>query len=132
MLFSYHFTSPTPSKITLKKIFFKFLVIKSQKIVEYSMRGFNRIPRHARKIFFLSGVFKSKKVSNKGMRGAIKIHLKIKNQGGSKQMYKEMKLVLISEIETQEVDWLSYPYIPFGNITIIQGDLGEGKKSCER
>lgn len=27
-------------------------------------------------------------------------------------MYKEMKLVLIPEIETQEIDWLSYPYIP--------------------
>lgn len=42
-------------------------------------------------------------------------------------MDKEMKLVSISEIELQEVEWLWYPYIPFGKITIIQGDPGEGK-----
>ena len=42
-------------------------------------------------------------------------------------MEKEMKLVSISEIELQEVEWLWYPYIPFGKITIIQGDPGEGK-----
>ena len=47
-------------------------------------------------------------------------------------MYKEMKLVSISKIETQEVEWLWNPYIPFGKITIIQGNLGSGKKSCER
>ena len=42
-------------------------------------------------------------------------------------MDKEMKLVSLSEIELQEVEWLWYPYIPFGKITIIQGDPGEGK-----
>ena len=42
-------------------------------------------------------------------------------------MDKQMKLVSISEIELQEVEWLWYPYIPFGKITIIQGDPGEGK-----
>jgi hypothetical protein len=35
------------------------------------------------------------------------------------KMEKEMKLVSISEIELQEVEWLWYPYIPFGKITII-------------
>ena len=39
-------------------------------------------------------------------------------------MEKEMKLVSMSEIELQEVEWLWYPYIPFGKITIIQGDPG--------
>ena len=33
----------------------------------------------------------------------------------------------MSEIELQEVQWLWYPYIPFGKLTIIQGDPGEGK-----
>ena len=33
----------------------------------------------------------------------------------------------LSEVELQEVDWLWYPYIPSGKITIIQGDPGEGK-----
>ena len=29
--------------------------------------------------------------------------------------------------EQTEVDWLWYPYIPFGKLTIIQGNPGEGK-----
>lgn len=33
----------------------------------------------------------------------------------------------MSEVELQNVDWLWYPYIAFGKITIIQGDPGEGK-----
>ena len=46
-------------------------------------------------------------------------------------MDKEMKLVSISEIELQEVEWLWYPYIPFGKITIIQGDPGERKSNLQ-
>ena len=42
-------------------------------------------------------------------------------------MTTEMKIQKMSEIELQEVEWLWYPYIPFGKITIIQGDPGEGK-----
>ncbi len=42
-------------------------------------------------------------------------------------MSAELKLKRIAEIELQEVEWLWYPYIPFGKITIIQGDPGEGK-----
>lgn len=38
-----------------------------------------------------------------------------------------LKLIKMADIETQEVQWLWYPYIPFGKITIIQGDPGEGK-----
>ena len=30
-------------------------------------------------------------------------------------------------VESKQVDWLWYPYIPYGKITIIQGDPGEGK-----
>lgn len=33
----------------------------------------------------------------------------------------------MSEIQLQQVNWLWYPYIPFGKITMIQGDPGEGK-----
>ena len=32
-----------------------------------------------------------------------------------------------STVTVKEVDWLWYPYIPFGKITIIQGDPGDGK-----
>ena len=33
------------------------------------------------------------------------------------------------DIHPQEVKWLWYPYIPFGKITIVQGDPGEGKST---
>jgi len=32
-----------------------------------------------------------------------------------------------SDIEASTVDWLWYPYIPFGKLTLLQGDPGEGK-----
>lgn len=38
-----------------------------------------------------------------------------------------LKLIKMTDIETQEVHWLWDPYIPFGKITIVQGDPGEGK-----
>ena len=37
------------------------------------------------------------------------------------------QLKLYSSVTETAVDWLWYPYIPFGKITIIQGDPGEGK-----
>ena len=39
----------------------------------------------------------------------------------------KLQIRKLSEVELQEVDWLWYPYIPYGKITIIQGDPGEGK-----
>ena len=33
----------------------------------------------------------------------------------------------MSDVELQRVEWLWYPYIPFGKLTMIQGDPGEGK-----
>jgi hypothetical protein len=33
----------------------------------------------------------------------------------------------LEKIQGQPIDWLWYPYIPFGMITIIQGDPGCGK-----
>ncbi len=38
-----------------------------------------------------------------------------------------LKLICMEDIEAKEVDWLWYPYIPYGKLTIIQGDPGEGK-----
>lgn len=40
---------------------------------------------------------------------------------------KTLSLVRMSDVQLQEVKWLWKPYIPFGKITIIQGDPGEGK-----
>ena len=34
-----------------------------------------------------------------------------------------------SKLKSTEIKWLWYPYIPYGKITIIQGDPGEGKTS---
>ncbi len=39
----------------------------------------------------------------------------------------ELKLINMADVEATEVKWLWYPYIPYGKITIIQGDPGEGK-----
>ena len=39
----------------------------------------------------------------------------------------ELKLIKMSEIESQEIEWLWYPFIPYGKLTIIQGDPGDGK-----
>ena len=39
----------------------------------------------------------------------------------------KLKLLTMSDIPTEDVQWLWYPYLPRGKITIIQGDPGEGK-----
>ena len=39
----------------------------------------------------------------------------------------ELELGTMDQVELQQVQWLWEPYIPFGKITIIQGDPGEGK-----
>ena len=38
----------------------------------------------------------------------------------------ELKLINMQDIAVEEVKWLIYPFIPYGKITIIQGDPGEG------
>lgn len=40
---------------------------------------------------------------------------------------KDLRIINMEDIEATEVKWLWYPYIPYGKITIIQGDPGEGK-----
>lgn len=39
----------------------------------------------------------------------------------------DLEIVRASEITPKEVRWLWYPYIPFGKITLLQGDPGDGK-----
>ncbi len=41
----------------------------------------------------------------------------------------ELKLIQASDIEVREVEWLWYPFIPIGKVTIIQGDPGDGKST---
>ncbi|MEE1358171.1 MAG: AAA family ATPase, partial [Clostridia bacterium] len=39
----------------------------------------------------------------------------------------ELKIIGMDEVAVEEIEWLWYPYIPFGKLTIIHGDPGEGK-----
>lgn len=39
----------------------------------------------------------------------------------------ELRMIKMSEIQTQEIEWLWYSFIPYGKLTIVQGDPGDGK-----
>ena len=39
----------------------------------------------------------------------------------------QLKLISMDQVPIEEVQWLWYPYIPYGKLTIIHGDPGEGK-----
>ena len=41
----------------------------------------------------------------------------------------ESVVSLYSDVRSEPVKWLWYPYIPFGKVTIVQGDPGEGKST---
>ena len=43
------------------------------------------------------------------------------------QLEPELEVVKASEITPKEIKWLWYPYIPFGKVTLLQGDPGDGK-----
>jgi len=43
-----------------------------------------------------------------------------------------VKLITMSEIEVQPVRWLWYPYVPYGKVTLVQGDPGDGNDLCTR
>ena len=38
-----------------------------------------------------------------------------------------LKLINMEQVEVEKIEWLIYPFIPFGKVTIVQGDPGEGK-----
>ena len=38
-----------------------------------------------------------------------------------------LKLINMEQVEIEKIDCLLYPFIPFGKVTIVQGDPGEGK-----
>lgn len=42
-------------------------------------------------------------------------------------MENKVKIISMDTVEVEEIKWLWKPYIPFGKLTIIQGDPGEGK-----
>ena len=45
----------------------------------------------------------------------------------SEQKNQKLKIISMDTIQREEIKWLWYPYIPYGKLTIVQGDPGEGK-----
>lgn len=45
----------------------------------------------------------------------------------NEQQKVELKLIHMEDVVSKEVEWLWYPYIPYGKITIVERDPGEGK-----
>ena len=44
-----------------------------------------------------------------------------------KRMEPDLKLINMETVEVEQIEWLFYPFIPFGKVTIIQGDPGEAR-----
>ena len=45
----------------------------------------------------------------------------------TKRTEPDLKLINMETVEVEQIEWLFYPFIPYGKVTIIQGDPGEGK-----
>ena len=45
----------------------------------------------------------------------------------NRKLKTELRLINMESVAVEEVEWLLYPFIPYGKVTIIQGDPGEGK-----
>lgn len=39
----------------------------------------------------------------------------------------DLRIINMDTIQSESIKWLWYPYIPYGKITIVQGDPGQGK-----
>lgn len=52
---------------------------------------------------------------------------KLENKLVQKRLEPELKLINMETVEVEQIEWLLYPFIPYGKVTIIQGDPGEGK-----
>lgn len=44
-----------------------------------------------------------------------------------KKVTNNLKLINIQDVAIEKVRWVWFPYIPYGKVTIVQGDPGEGK-----
>ena len=55
-------------------------------------------------------------------------HIPVKiSRGTEVKNLSKLKLINMQDNEVEDIEWLIYPFIPYGKITIIQGDPGEGK-----
>ena len=41
----------------------------------------------------------------------------------------KLEITKASEVKVKSVEWLWYPYIPYGKVTVIQGEAGDGKST---
>ncbi len=44
-----------------------------------------------------------------------------------REILSELKLIRMCDVEEEKVEWLWYPYIPYGKLTLVRGNPGEGK-----
>lgn len=64
------------------------------------------------------------------MSGTCPVGQEVEMEDNYKEVKKEepcLKLIHMDQVEVEEIEWLFYPFIPYGKVTIIQGDPGEGK-----
>ena len=54
-------------------------------------------------------------------------HIPVDFSIGRRKIMGNLRLINMKDVEVESVEWLFYPFIPYGKITIIQGDPGEGK-----
>lgn len=47
----------------------------------------------------------------------------------NKKEQNDFRVTYYNSVSSREIEWLWYPYIPYGKITILQGDPGEGKST---
>jgi ABC-type proline/glycine betaine transport system ATPase subunit len=52
-----------------------------------------------------------------------------KGDNQTMECYNSALVKLYSDVHSMSVNWLWYPYIPYGKITILQGDPGDGKST---
>lgn len=53
--------------------------------------------------------------------------LRLSQEKGERMQEQNLKIITMRDVEAVSVKWLIYPYIPYGKITIVQGNPGEGK-----
>ena len=49
----------------------------------------------------------------------------------------KLEITKASEVQVKSVEWLWYPYIPYGKVTVLQGEAGDGNsgdscRQCQR
>lgn len=59
-----------------------------------------------------------------GCSGARK---EVNNLNQKQENSSPLSIIKANQIQPKEVQWLWYPYIPYGKITLLQGDPGDGK-----